>query len=79
MGDGVGVPALGQHRDRDDAAHGLAQAPHAADGVHNLAQQVLVGDHLRRGTRALALHLLTPELLDLRADRGAERRVERFA
>ena len=37
VGDGVGVPALGQHRYRDDAADLLAEAARAADGVHHLA------------------------------------------
>ena len=44
MGDGVRVPALGEHRDRHDAADLLAQAVLLADGVHDLAQEVLVGD-----------------------------------
>ena len=44
VGDGVGVPALGQHRDGDDAADLLAELARLADRVHHLAQQVLVGD-----------------------------------
>ena len=44
VGDGVGVPALGQHRDADDAADVLAEPARLADGVHHLAQQVLVGE-----------------------------------
>ena len=39
VGDGVGVPALGQHADRDDAADLLAEPALAADGVHHLAQE----------------------------------------
>ncbi len=50
VGDGVGVPALGEHRDRDDAADRLAEPARLADGVHDLAQQLLVGDVL--GLRA---------------------------
>ena len=46
VGDGVGVPPLGEHRDRDDAADRLAELARLADGVHHLAQQVLVGDVL---------------------------------
>ena len=48
--DGVGVPALGQHRDRDDAADRAAKPAVLADRVHDLAQQLLVGDVL--GLRA---------------------------
>ncbi len=44
VGDGVGVPAFGQHRDRDDAADGAAELARLADGVHDLAEQLLVGD-----------------------------------
>ena len=44
VGDGVGVPALGQHRDRDDAADVLAEPARLADRVHDLAQEVLVGE-----------------------------------
>ena len=58
VGDGVGVPALGEHRDRHDAADLLAELARLADGVHHLAQQVLVGElvgvaagEARRGTR----------------------------
>ena len=38
VGDGVGVPALGQHRHRDDATDLLAEASLAPDRVHDLAQ-----------------------------------------
>ena len=52
VGDGVGVPALGEHRDRDDAADRLAELAVLADGVHHLAQQVLVGDARRPAWRS---------------------------
>ena len=64
MGDGVGVPALGQHRDRHDAADVLAELAGLADRVHHLAQQVLVGQVL--GVAAgEARAVLGLELLDL--------------
>ena len=44
VGDGIGVPALGEHRDGDDAADGAAELAGLADGVHDLAEQFLVGD-----------------------------------
>ena len=46
VGDGVGVPALGEHRDADDALDVLAELARLADGVHHLAQQVFVGEVL---------------------------------
>ena len=60
----VGVPALGEHRDADDALDLLAQAPGLADRVHDLAQQVLVGDRLGVALGE-ALAVLGLELLDL--------------
>ena len=46
MGDGVGVPAFREHRNRDDAADRAAQLAVLADGVHDFAEQFLVGDVL---------------------------------
>ena len=46
VGDGVGVPALGEHRDADDALDVLAELAGLADGVHDLAEQVFVGEAL---------------------------------
>jgi hypothetical protein len=63
---------------RDDATHGLAQASDAANGVHDLAQQVLICDRLGGAARPLSLHLFAAELLDLRTDSGTERGIEGF-
>jgi hypothetical protein len=41
--DGVGVPALGQHGNADDATDVFAELAGLADGVHHFAEQVLVG------------------------------------
>ena len=79
VGDGVGVPAFGQHRDGDDAADGLAQAVLLADGVHDLAQQVLIGDVLAGADVAGALDDLAAEALDLVGRHLAEVLVERLA
>ena len=46
VGDGVGIPALGEHGDRDDAADRFAEAAVLADGVHDFAEQVLIGEVL---------------------------------
>ena len=40
--DSVGIPALGQHRDRNDATYVFAQFSRLADSVHDLAQEVLI-------------------------------------
>src|SRR5277367_2118560 len=52
MGDSVGVPALSQHRDRDDVTDALAKLTRLANSVHNLAQQVLIGDLFARAAIA---------------------------
>ena len=78
VGDGVGVPALGEHGDRDDAADVLAELALLADGVHRLAQQVGVGELVHVGTRvAQAVGLL--ERLDLSRGCLPEIRSERLA
>ena len=64
MGDGVGVPALGEHRHRHDAADLLAELALLADGVHHLAQQVLVGELVDVGA-GVAPAVLVLERLDL--------------
>ena len=46
VGDGVGVPAFGEHRDADDAFDVLAELARLADGVHHFAEQVFVGEVL---------------------------------
>ena len=80
VGDGVGVPALGQHGDRDDAADRLAEAALAADRVHHFAQEVFVGERLfRRRAAPSRCGFLALELFDLRPGGVAEVRVERFA
>ena len=78
VGDGVGVPALGEHGDRDHAADVLAELALLADGVHRLAQQVGVGELVHVGARvAQPVGLL--ERLDLSRGRLPELRSERFA
>ena len=42
VGDGVRVPALGQHGDGDDAADASSQAVLLADGVHDFAKELLI-------------------------------------
>ena len=67
VGDGVGVPAFGQHRHRDDAADLLAEPARAADGVHHLAQQLAVADLRPAPPAPSRCDQLALELLDLRA------------
>ena len=79
MGDGVGVPAFGQHRHRDHAADLLAEPAGAADGVHHLAQQLALAGLALHAAGAFARGELALELLDLRAGRVAEALVQRIA
>ena len=74
----VGVPALGEHRDRDDAADLSAQAVFFADRVHHLAQQIGVGDVLGCSDVSCAFSDLAPEAVDLVGSHVAEVLVEGF-
>ncbi len=78
VGDGVRVPALGQHGDRHDAADLLAQAVLLADRVHHLAQEVLVGDLVYRAAGE-AGPVVGLELVDLGGGDLLERGIHRFA
>ena len=79
VGDGVGVPAFGEHRDGDDAADGAAQLAGLADGVHHLAEQFLIGDVVRCVGVTAALDDLTAKALDLVGGHAAKVVVERVA
>ena len=79
VGDGVGVPAFGEHGDRHDAADAGAELVLLADRVHDLAQQLLVGDVLGGARVAGALDDLAAEALDLVRGHRAEVVVERIA
>jgi hypothetical protein len=74
----VGVPALGQHGYRDDAADSLAEPPGLADRVHDLAQQVLVSELLASLSIASALHEIAPEAIDFIRRHCAEFLIERI-
>ena len=79
MGDGPRVPALGEHRDGDDTADRSAESFRLADGVHDLAEQFLIGKILGLLAIAGALDLIPPEALDLVSCRGPEALVEGLA
>ena len=63
--DGVGIPALGQHGNGDDATDRSAKPTGLAYGVHDLAQQVVVREVLGLPAVARAGDDLTAEALDL--------------
>ena len=79
VGDGVGVPAFGEHGNGNHAADGLAEALRLADGVHHFAQQVLVGEGFGLAAIAGAFHDLAAEAFDFVGGHGAEVVVQRFA
>ena len=64
MGHGVGVPALGEHRDADYTLDLLAETPGLAHRVHDLTKEVLLGDLLGVALGE-ALTVLGFELVDL--------------
>ena len=72
MGDGVGVPAFGEHGDRDDAADGIAEAALFADGVHDLPEEILVGEVLGLAAVAGTFDDLAAETVDLVGGHVAE-------
>ncbi len=79
MGDGVGIPSLGEHRDRDDAADRTAKLAGLADGVHDLAEQFLIGDVLAGAGIAGALDNFAAKALDFVGSHAAKIVVERIA
>ena len=42
VGDGIGVPAFGEHRNADDALDVLSELSGLADGIHYFAEQIFV-------------------------------------
>ncbi len=76
VGDGVGVPAFGEHRDRDDTANGFAEAAFLADGVHGFAEEGVVGEVVGTVGVAGALHNVAAEAFDFVDSGGAEVVVE---
>ena len=79
VGDGVGIPAFGEHRDGDDAADRAAKLAGLADGVHDLAEQFLVGDVVAGAGVAAALDDLAAEAVDLVGGHAAKIVVKRIA
>jgi hypothetical protein len=79
MGDGVRVPALGEHRDGDDAADLLAKLVRLPHRVHHFAEEVLVGEVLGLPGVAGALDDLAAETVDLVLCHAPEVVVEGFA
>ena len=78
VGDGAGVPALGQHGDGHHAAGVAAKTAGLPDGVHDLSEQVLVGEVLGLPAVPRPLDDLAAEPLDLVAGGGPEVPVERL-
>ncbi len=70
---------FGEHRDGDDAADRTAKLAGLADGVHDLAEQFLVGDVVAGTGVAGALDDLAAEAFDLVGRHAAEVVVERIA
>ena len=79
VGDGVRVPSLGEHRDRDHATDRVAERARLPDGVHHFTKQVLVGDVVSVTAVAGARDALLPEALNLVGGDLAEVPVQRVA
>ena len=79
MRDCVGVPALAQHGDGDDAPYTATKPTCLANSVHHLPQEILLGDVLGLGTVAGTFDDFAPKALDLIRSGRPEAPVERFA
>src|SRR5450756_264925 len=79
MRHGPRIPTFGEHGYRDDAANGITKTPFLADSIHDLSQQVLVGDVLCLSAVARALDDLAAEAVDLVGRHGAEALVQCIA
>ena len=75
---GVGIPALGEHGNGDDAANGFAELAFLANGVHHLAEKIGIGDFAGLLDIAAFDHFAA-EALDFVGGHFAEIFVERFA
>ena len=75
MADGVGIPSLGEHRNRHNAANRLAKLLWLAYRVHHLAEQILVANVLGLLAAARALDYFTAEPLYLVSSYLSEIRV----
>jgi hypothetical protein len=78
MGHGAGVPPFGEHRNREYAAHLLAEPAWLPDGIHDLAQQVFIRD-LFGGALSGTLSQRGFERIDFGARKAAELRRQRVA
>ena len=79
MADSIRIPPFRKHRHRHHAANRIPQPPRLADGIHNLAQQLLVADVLSLTTVASALDNLPPKAINLVGSHIAEIPIERVA
>ena len=79
MSNGIGVPALRQHGNRNDAANTFTEAAHLSDRIHHLAKQVLIRQLVRGCRVAGPFDQLALELLDLRIGQFAKVGIESVA
>jgi len=78
VGHGVGVPAFGEHRDRDDAADRATELARFADRVHHFSQELLVREVLAGALVAGPFDDLASEAFDFVASHLAKIRIERI-
>jgi hypothetical protein len=79
VGDVVGVPAFGEHRDRDHTADLLAELARLAHCVHHLAQQILIREAIGFLHVAGALDDRAAKALDLVGRNRSEALIQRLA
>ena len=79
MRHGISVPSLREHRDRHDAADRTAELSGLADGVHDLAEQFLIGNVFAGVRVAGALNDFAAKPLNFVGSHAPEIIVERIA
>src|SRR5262249_32825157 len=72
MGHCVRIPSFREHRYRDHATNALPKLPRFADGVHHLAQQLLVGDTFASSDIPSSLDSFSSKSLDFIRRHGTE-------
>jgi hypothetical protein len=79
VGDRIGIPSLGDHRDGYDATNGAAELPGLTDRVHDLAEKLLICDFVAGTGIAGPLYNFTAEVFNFVGSHAAKIFIERIA
>src|SRR4051812_26788848 len=79
MGHSVGIPSLGEHRDRHNAANGPTKLARLANRIHNFAKELLIGNVVSSASVACPLYNFPAEPLNFVRSHATKIVVERIA